>query len=108
MIALSEDINKIYIELLVEEALNINENIELENELPRKQKIDKLIEIINILKKNPLDTVKNKRITIRYYYKNEYNIETDTARGKEIIIPTLSEDQIIELIIDDKGNVKRL
>jgi len=100
-------LRELFIDLMVEEALEIPEEYVSENDLPRAEKIRKLSEYLS---GNRIMLRKNSKVAIRYYGNNaeDTTIETDTARGREIThVPKKKNTESITFIIDKDGNTCR-
>jgi hypothetical protein len=95
-----KDAKEYLIELMAEEALENDEDI------IRKDKIEKLLNILNA--RNDCLFLRHKNITIRYYCLNpkDYN-ECDTAMGKERLSPFEDDEPFIEEIHIGKEGMKQ-
>lgn len=101
-----ENIKELLAGLLAEEALEYPDYTD-NDDIPRKDKIEKLTKILNGKRDIPLIR-ENTRIIIRQYCYNPVDYNTsDTARGKQ----RLSEDEDSELFVEEtiinKQGVKR-
>jgi len=100
-------LKNLYINLMVEEALEIPEGLISNGDLPR---IEKIIKLSEYLSGKRIVLRKNTRIIIRHYGNNaeDKTLETDTARGREIIsIPENKSSDTIMFIIDNDSNTYR-
>jgi len=102
------DLKKSLTDLIIDEVLEIPEIFNCNDNINRKEKIEKLSEYINKIKYYPWYYKENTKIIIRYYNKNnEHNsFETDTARGKEMPTLVLNDNKnVFVYTIDNDGNI---
>jgi hypothetical protein len=104
------DASKLYINLMVEEALEIPEKYDITENITRKEKINILSRFINNWNHPKLALRAKTKITIHYYRKdNEYNrCETDTARGKDVdFTHDINLNEVISFIVDKDGIIRK-
>lgn len=102
------DAKELYIDLLVEEALEIPEEYNCNYNISRNELIEKLSKYLDEIEYHRWFLKNNTKITIHYYYKNNAHnlLETDTERGKEIVFAYENNiKDVFVYYIDNDGNI---
>jgi len=93
-----------YIDLMVEEALEITKIHNSNHHIYRKEKINKLLKCIY----NPIPYKKKHQNdgSLLYKHNQEWAVETDTARGIDAIFISASAiENMLIYIVDNNGNI---